>query len=157
MQYLPEVKRLSGKSRFARAHVEPAEFVNDVLVMAVSRFELYDPTRGQPKQWLFMLAMAVTKKHDKTWRRRMESEPIETEDETTELAAPLWGRTSAHHVEVLAQVAQLLRRADPLQRAACETVLEEMDQPAIRASLGISGHGRNFRLKTLRNQVSAQP
>lgn len=149
--HLPEIRRIAGKSRFRRAHVDPDEFVQDMLVRVVERFELYDHRRGTPAQWLFCLALWTTRDADRRAARTANHEPIEADDEGgLDVPVPAGRRGSVEAVQAAVTLGQVLARATPEQRAACQTVLDDLSGPEVQARLGISQHGRNFRLQRLR-------
>lgn len=151
--HLSEIRRIAGKSRFRRHHVDPDEFVQDMLVRVVERFPLYDASRGTPAQWLFCLAMWTTRDADRRARRVQNQDPIDAA-ESVEIPIPAGRRGSLEQTEAIVMVSQIFDRATADQRAACETVLEGLSGSEVQDRLGISGHGRNFRISRLRETIT---
>lgn len=152
--HLPEIRRIAGKSRFRRAHVDPDEFVQDMLVRVVERFPLYDPQRGTPAQWLFCLAMWTTRDADRRAARTASHVSLEGDETDLEIPIPAGRRGSLEAIDAQVQLSEVMARATPDQRAAAETLLEGLSGSEVRERLGISAHGRNFRLHRLREAIT---
>lgn len=151
LRHLSYLHGLAHRSRFRRAFVDPDEFMSELVLDVVNAIDLFDPTRGTEEQWIWTRAMLTATRNDRARARALRHEPFGPDESDTPVRPG--GRGSAEHVYTVALVREVMDHATASQRAACDTVLRDLDGPAVREELGISLHGRNYRLHTLRDAL----
>ena len=145
--------------RFRPHYIEPDEFRQALVLNVLEKHQQFRENDGGAcacgatgcATWLGWRARRVATDYHRERKRHAQEAPLEDAGLDTQPA-----RYGSHHqIERSAQVAQVLRRADFNQRAACATVLDDCDGLQVAARLGIKMHGRNYRLKRLAQQLHA--
>lgn len=104
------------------------DVVADSFRMALERFDLFDPTRGAPRAWLFGIATNLLRRHWRDEERRLRAHT------TAGRAAPVAGDP----LVAVDDVIDAARRVDQLVDAVCALSPEDRDVLVLTVWEGLS-------------------
>lgn len=165
-RHLPMLQAYSRSNRFRPWFVDSEEFMQELVLNVLAKHHQFRNDGGSAckhcgghgcSTWLGWRARRVasdlTRVHDRdqdTINHRVKIADQQDRDDTAAQVVPVaqgWGSTRT--IEARSQVAQVLRVASASQLEACVSVLDDYDNKTAKAVLGISLHGRNYRLRGL--------
>ena len=157
-QHLPLLAKYATGRRFRPAHADVGDYHHDLLLAIVDKFERFESRETAAlcelcglrgcSTWLGWQARAVATTHNRRRTRRLAEDPV---DELVDVATTHYGPAQ---IERVARIAQVLERATEDERAAARTVLEGLDERAIKATLGVTRPARDFRLRKLARRLN---
>ena len=147
---LADIKAIARQRRFSRKTIEMDELVNEVAILAVQKFESYDPQRGTPRQWLYSLTMWAAQRNDR--RYRPGEYVYEVNDELLESSG--WG--SAQSQERERMVREVQRKTEGKQRASVDSILAEANAEEIKATVGVCAGVRNWHIRNVAAQLGGE-
>lgn len=153
------MRRLAIRHVRALSESDKEEWLRDVQVRCVEKYDRYDPKRSAPVTWIYWQMRAVTT----TWTRRFAKRCREGYGSHERmLLIPLGENShgSAEHarqderaVDASTIIAGLYANATAGQRLAIRTTLAGVPAAELRKRYGMTRHDRNEHLRELRASI----
>lgn len=167
----PAIQKLARRYASALSVDDRAEFVQDVIVRVVSKFNNYDPSKSAPITWIVWQMRAVQKDRTRAWDKRVREGYGQAAQPSQggglkylfDLvpAGPEQHGSVEHFTQALEQrdsevrVSEIYASANRRERISMDTLLAGMPATELRKRHGMTGRDRTNHLRALGARLEA--